>query len=294
MKKKRAIVTGGSSNHIPAMGVLVLNILESCPDFSDDIIIYHDAMISEDDKRRIRSIYPVIFKEYDTSCFQREAFNRTVWHHFSFMLFCKYECWNLLDEYEQVMWLDYDIYIYIYCSELFDLATPAMFMNSISTIRKFNDNVFTHLDALSDVDLVNVPSVSCGTFVLSDTFPSYRQFYQDCLRLTNELSDCLTSAEEAVISVLLQRYHVTPTPADSKIYCFNPKRGPVPDTVKIVHIWGQQKFWNGFRFKPWERLYQKWQKDYGGRKVRSNGFRYKAVLRDILPYGIVTRILKRK
>ena len=44
MKKKTAVVTGGTSNDVPAMACLVMNIKDTNPGLADEIVIYHDGI----------------------------------------------------------------------------------------------------------------------------------------------------------------------------------------------------------------------------------------------------------
>lgn len=44
MKKKTAVVTGGTSNDVPAMACLVMNIKDTNQGLADEIVIYHDGI----------------------------------------------------------------------------------------------------------------------------------------------------------------------------------------------------------------------------------------------------------
>ena len=98
MKKKTAVVTGGTSNDVPAMACLVMNIKDTNPGLADEIVIYHDG-ISEKDQRLINRIFPTRFILYESPFKDVMNFGDVVTKYFSPMVFCKYECFKLLDDY---------------------------------------------------------------------------------------------------------------------------------------------------------------------------------------------------
>lgn len=116
MKKKCAIVTGGTKNHFPAMATLVLNIKDKCPNLADDIIIFHDGVPAKQQKI-LNKVCPVKFIQYETPFDESIKFSV---NYFTNMVFCKYECWNLLKEYKTVIWLDYDMLVLDNLLELLD------------------------------------------------------------------------------------------------------------------------------------------------------------------------------
>ncbi|MBC5658719.1 hypothetical protein H8S44_02885 [Anaerosacchariphilus sp. NSJ-68] len=291
--KKRAIVTGGSKDQFPAIAVLIMQIANNCPDMADEIVIFHNG-VEEEEQIRINKIFPCRFIEYTFPISDDGKFGRAVWHYFTFMLFCKYECFRLLDEYETILWTDYDVYILKNISELMEQKEyPAKFMTNTLTIKKFNENIYSHLDELKDVDLLYGLSISCGIFVLKDSFPNYKHFYEECIQLTMELSDSLSCAEEAVISILLQRNKIKVGHIPPEIYCVHPKNYHGGEEIKILHAAGNPKFWNGLYYEPWQILMKQWIK-MGGEKVKNNRFMVKRLIRDVLPYGVVDYLMKRR
>lgn len=290
--KKRAIVTGGEKEQFPAMATLAVNIRGKCPNIADELVIFHNG-VSQSEQERIQKIFPTRFIQYESPfATNAEKFTREVRHHFSFMLFCKYECWRLLEEYETVIWTDYDIVITHDITEIAAReSTSCKFMNSRFLIRKFNANIDARIDELSDVDFIYGDNICGGLFVLFDNFPDYQGFYQDALRLTENLADTLVCAEEGVLSILLQRRKIHSDSLDYAVYCVNPKTQEVTEKAKILHTGGSLKFWNGFHNDAWENYYKIWTKEYGGMQMRRTSFHFKEVVRDLLPYGVVTRIL---
>lgn len=266
--KKRAVVTGGSKDQFPAIAVLAMQIAKQCPKIADELVIFHDG-VEEKEQQRINKIFPCRFIEYSFPIKDDGKFSRAVWHYFTFMLFCKYEIFRLLDDYETILWTDYDVFILENISELIEKDEYSIkSMKNNLVIKKFNENIYHHLEEIKDIDLINGLSISCGLIVLHDTFPNYKRFYEDCLQLTMQLSDSLICAEEGVISILLQRNHISVGDIDSVIYCTHPnqyqKNGEITG-VKILHAAGNPKFWNGLKYEPWDEMMDQWIK-WGGKE----------------------------
>ena len=137
-EKKTAIVTGGTSNQFPAMAVLALNLADKCPDIADELVIFHDG-ISDDEQKKVNQIFPTRFINYRNPFSDKSSFNETITNYFSFMVFCKYECWRLLEEYKTVIWCDYDITFLQNVSELKNLdGYYCSFIQDHILARKFN------------------------------------------------------------------------------------------------------------------------------------------------------------
>ena len=116
---KTAIVTGGTRKDVSAMGALALNIREITPDLADELIIFHDG-ISEKEQQIIKHIFPTKFSRYKFPVgFWTKRRNSSL-RYFSPMVFCKYECFRLLQEYDRVIWTDYDIVIVKELEELLE------------------------------------------------------------------------------------------------------------------------------------------------------------------------------
>lgn len=291
--KKKAIVTGGSLDQFPAIAVLAMQIAEHCPNIADELVIFHNGVV-EEEQRRINQIFPCRFIEYSLPIKDDGKFTRTVWHYFTFMLFCKYEIFRLLDEYETILWTDYDVFILKDISELMCKDEyPVKFMTSNLAITKFNETIYKHLNDIKDIDLLYGLSISCGLIVIHDSFPDYKKFYEDCIKLTTELSDSLVCAEEGIISILLQRYNINVGHIEPEIYCIHPNDYTGDTRVKILHAAGNPKFWNGLRYEEWDVMIKKWV-SMGGKKIKNNKFVLKALIRDILPYGLTTYLLKKR
>jgi hypothetical protein len=114
--KKSALVTGGTAKDVPAMASLLLNINAINKNLTDDIIIFHDGITLKDQKI-MNKICPVKFYQYQYP-YGVQDFGDVITNYFSTMVFCKYECFKLLNEYSTVIWTDYDVVILSSIDEL--------------------------------------------------------------------------------------------------------------------------------------------------------------------------------
>jgi len=254
--KKSVIVTGGTKKDVPAMAVLVLNIRDTNINLADEIIIYHDG-ISKKDQKIINTIFPTKFIEYrfpgDTN-----SFNSTITDYFSTMVFCKYECFKLLSEYHRVIWTDYDVVIRGDFSELIE-PTPSgvKFIPSLET--KVRQQFF---DSIKEIDMSMYDMERMATcmslFVLYDTLKNYMSIYNSCITKAIEYGKHLHLGEQGVIDLLIQDYKIEYLPLENKVYSSHPSKDKIDDSIKILHSYGQPKFWNGLKNEQWNFYYEKW------------------------------------
>lgn len=266
--KKTAIVTGGTSNQYPAMAVLALNIADKCPNIADELVIFYDDIPLEQQKL-INSIFPTRFIKYKSPFSHVDNFSEVIQNYFSPFLFCKYECFRLLDEYQTVIWIDYDMVITQDISELKEKnKADAKFISSKFLGQKFNDKVFWDQNCIEDIhnfDLLK-PAITCCIFVLFDSLKNFHQIYDECIRLTPRYAAALYLPEEAVLSVVLQQLNVEIDELDNAKYNTTPKEIEVNKGItSIIHSIGQPKFWNGLYNEQWESYYKKWL-EMGGAK----------------------------
>ena len=297
MEKKTAIVTGGTKNQFPAIAVLALNIADKCPNLADELVIFHDGIPIEE-QRKVNKIFPSRFIEYKSPFLNKNDFTDTVSKYFSLMVFCKYECWKLLDEYKCVIWSDYDILILENIEEIANRKEYyAKFVKNKFLVTKFERNLFWNFE--NDLSSFNVlgDCISTPIFVLYDDFPNYKIFYEKCLKLTNYYSSALWTPEEAIISILFQNNKIEYDEIDPVIYVTQPfEYNKNKNNAKILHAAGQPKFWNGLENQTWNKYYNIWVKQYDGEPFSENIKKknaLKKIIKCILPYGVI-RLYQRK
>jgi lipopolysaccharide biosynthesis glycosyltransferase len=253
--KKTALVTGGTAKDIPAIAALILNITETNNNLVDDIIIFHNG-ISKKDQILIKKIIPVQFRVYKYHG-NTNRFNDVVNKYFSTMIFCKYECFKLLNEYKTVIWTDYDVVLNNDISELL-MPSPSGF-RMMPDINNTVKSMFFFLfnSEIKNYNL-NISGICMSLFVLFDNMIKYNEYYEYCRRQTDKYAPYLYLPEQCVINLLLQDYNIDVNPIDFNIYCANPRLTEITDATKIIHAYSQPKFWNGLYNSTWEKNYKKW------------------------------------
>lgn len=294
--KKTALVTGGTKNQFPAMAVLALNLKDKCPNIADELVIFHDGIL-ESEQKKVQIIFPTRFILYSSPFMKSKDFHPVVKNYFTLMVFCKYECWNLLDEYSSVVWTDYDIVITHDISELFDKTSNcAKFQNTPNIAKKLYPQIYEK-EIVKKID-IHGDGISCSLFYLNDTFPDYKNFYNECICLTEKIANALYLPEEAIISILLQQKNIKYDLLDGITYDTQPQKHNSTDKTKILHAAGQPKFWNGLNNEQWNEYYKIWLSDYNGEQFSSQkkSNLILRILKCFLPYGFIAvcRILKQK
>lgn len=248
---KRALVTGGTYDDVAPIATFIINIAETNSHLFDEIVVYHNG-IKKKDQELIKNIYNTRFIEYT---YKPKSKNDEVISYFSSMVFCKYECFNLLDEYDEVVWSDYDVVVK---DKLDDFCK----------IDGANFNVLECGDSLRtmfykdykslEIDKYDLDSDGVGTplFALSNKLENYEIISKWCYEKTDLWTDDLYLPEQCVFSLAVQEFGINLERFSFNEYACYPTKAKGGE--KILHAAGQPKFWNGLKDLEWERYYSKW------------------------------------
>ena len=298
--KKKALVTGGTKKDTAALAVFVINIKETNPTLVDEIVIFHDGILKKDQKK-INSVFPCRFELYQFPGYDPNYFSETVNFYFSPMVFCKYECFRLLNDYQTVIWSDYDVVIIKDISELTEPCKEniKMMFTSPAIVRD------AFIDKINEIDFkydMNKLAICLPIFVLYDSLNNYYKYYEWCIKKTKELGQYLYLPEQAIVNLLLQEFNISIYDIYlEKIYATHPRDDKISDKTKILHAYGQQKFWNGISNDIWNENYKKWLR-IGGSEIDFNIKRknlkkvLKKILLNFIPFNyllIFTRRVKK-
>lgn len=266
---KTAIVTGGTHKDVSAIGVLALNIKEVTPQIADEMIVFHDG-ISKKNQQLISNIFPTKFYRYQFDVgFKNRRANRSL-RYFSEMLFCKYECFRLLEYYDRVIWTDYDVLIRTDLHELMESQEGLQIVeSSVSTRDMFLDSIDT-VDT-HEYDLEQ-KGVATPIFVLTRNIGDYGRYYNWCIEKTKQYAVYTSLPEQCIISMLIQKFHIEYKGLSAEQYAMHPRE----DTGQayIVHAYGRPKFWEGLRNEKWEKYYEQW--------IALGGSRYRKPVKEYL------------
>lgn len=113
------------------------------------------------------------------------------------------------------------------------------------------------LEATDDYDMT-AEGVSAGLMVFHDSLKNYMQLYRFCYEKLERYSKILYLPEQAIFDFMIQEFGLKPTPIDGRVYSPHPSVVDNAARAKIIHAYGQPKFWNGIKDNQWDRNYNTW------------------------------------
>lgn len=258
----RVLVTGGTKDDAVPIGVFVMNIARTNAHLFDKVIVFHDG-ISLKTQNLIRSFFPTEFIEYS---YDKKTRNDEVLSYFSKMVFCKYECFKLLDIYDVVVWSDYDVVVLKPLDEFCSIDDKTMnVLTSSDSLRKmlFKNLVNEEIEKQFDLDK---EGVCTPLFAFDRSIGNYMKIYEWCYQKTYEWDEDLYLPEQCVFSFAVQYFDIPLKRYSFDEYaCFPTKaRGD----EYILHAYGPKKFWSGLDNPLWTQMYKDWLKA-GGMSYKS-------------------------
>lgn len=287
-KKNNAVVFGFTNNFTFAVACVMMDIKKFSPGWVDEIVIISDG-IKESQKKLLNSILPCRFIDYDFPIKGNFKFNKSILNYFSKLVFSKFECFRLLEDYKNVVWLDYDIVITQDISELTDYCESGikMMLSEHDVLGQLSSPVKDYNMALS--------GISSGTFVFQDHLPNYIDKYNFCYNSTQKYAEYLKYPEQAIFDFMIQNFNIDiyKDLLDKDIWCVHPRELDKLKNAKIIHTGGQAKFWNELNNSQWNENYKNWLK-MGGVKYNLNKYKFKKLvtrlLRNIGFYDVFKKI----
>lgn len=231
----------------PAAVVLqALNAVEPQP--FDTVMMVQD--LPQAQRELFNQIRPCTFIEYEPELKNPDRFARV-----SSMAFSRYECWSMLTKYKRVLWIDSDTLPVGEVLSCFDLVTDS------------GMGLIPHTGTPIKVSFAkDVPGFdmqrecfNSGYIALTQAVgdgDAHRDWLHDA---TARWSDYVSS-DQAVINLMFQAMNAPPTALPGKYNC-SPEN-PVDD-VRVLHPWGNHKFWDGLSDTRWDAYHQRWI-DMGG------------------------------
>lgn len=250
---RTAIVTGGTSKDVSAMGTLAINIQEVIPDLVDELIIFHDG-IHKKEQQIIQNIFPTRFYKYKFPIdFVSMRKNRSL-RYFSPMIFCKYECFRLLEIYDRIIWTDYDVVI---LKDLYEL------MDNVNSFQIVEDNAplkRMFLPSAEEAELTDYNLEKRGIctpiFVVTKEIGNYMELYQWCINSTLKYAPYIDLPEQCIISMMVQAFKIPYFNLSGRQYALHPS--DYDGKASIIHAYGRPKFWEGLYNEQWMQYYERW------------------------------------
>ncbi len=250
-KKELAIVLGCTDNMTFALANVILGVLKNNPDLNTEFVIFHNG-IKEKDQNILNKIANCIFEEYDFPLKDNQKFVESSMNQFTYMMYSRYECFDLLNKYKNVIWLDIDIIVKEGLTELITSCKGDM------GLWLSNDDMSVNFTKpLVNYDMLK-KSYNSGVIVFKDTLPEFQNMKKWCYDKTSELAEILYCPDQGIINLLIEDFKINLTNLDEKFNCHPSKK--CSKNAVILHSYRPEKFWNFWSIKEWNENYKKWIK----------------------------------
>ncbi|MGO2511175.1 glycosyltransferase [Marinomonas polaris] len=266
--KKNAVVFTVSSDLIFAVANLMLDIKRITPEIADEVVVIHNG-INKKDLELLNSILPVRDIFYEIPVDDLSIFNQDTLRYFTIMAYAKYECLRLLSDYKNIIYLDPDMIILKDLSGLLEPCESGVKMMPSGALVSSQ----LHQD-INDYDM-NKEGI-CGALFCFQDHIDYMKYYNFCVFSLNKYAGFLKLAEQAIFDFMIQEFDIKIQSLDFKIYSPHPRDKDLIPNAKIIHAYGQPKFWNGLNDEHWNSNYQEWL-SMGGSKYKKPTFVSKVI-----------------
>lgn len=248
-KGRLAIVMGITPDLAFAAATVLRSLVRFPPAKDYDVILNHEG-VPGPDLERLRRLHPCRFEIYRCPAQIRSAIPAATLRAFSDQVYAKYECFDLLAQYSQVLWLDADVLIRGDTTPLLERGRGgAAFAREDKPLRF---NFRCDLDGFA----MDRPFYNAGVFVLSDNLPGWREAKQWLLEATLKYADRVVMGEQGILNLWLQHQRIEPGDLLPEYNVFRHRPGAAQ--AKIVHAVGHHKPWMDFTDATWNEDYRQW------------------------------------
>ena len=263
-KKELAYLLVCSPSLSFAAGNMALGINKYNPDENYEILVYHTGLADNDiaafgkikHVRLVRYALPEGFTEFMLS---ERGLPKNRWRNKdSLLTFGHFEIFSLLQHYKKVIWLDIDMAVQADIRGLNRFTTLSMGWDwNITECWKVK-NQFTA--PISDYDMQR-PAYCAACMVVDDTLKDFMHIYNFCWQKARQYAPFLHTADQGIINLALQEFHITPHIIDWHEYlCFGSDK--LAHIAKIAHFGTGTKPWNTSwllqSFPEWFRTHLRW------------------------------------
>jgi len=256
-KKPLAFVLAVTENLGFAAGNVALSLYKYMREESYEVVVYYKSLKKADlgalqkipNVRLVQFAFPGSFGQTMLTRMPPSRFKDA--NHI--MSFCRFEMFALLDEYENVAWLDADIAVQ---ANLRDIVAFAPLGITLDTPWPLQHNFTRPIDGYE----MDIPGFCAAVMVASDSLP-YKQMYEWCYEKSVEWAETLLNADQAIINLALQKFSIAPQimPLE-KWQCIFWK--DEANRANIVHFGTAKKVWNDTNvcnsFPEWYRTHLQW------------------------------------
>ena len=272
--KKTAIVFAVNDLYAFCLYVSICSLIKNSPELvrQSDIIIYlYD--VSEANKKALSTLnVKIVDYNFPLPITEAKAIKT-----FSLASFARYECFNLLNEYKNVIYLDSDILVQKELSTCFDLIKDS----GIGLIKeKTNIELFIQKEKVENFDTTKT-IFNSGFFILGNNLKlDFNEMADFCYKETVKHSQNVYLPDQAILNLAFQHFNIVPTSLEM---IYNTPASLSTKTLKkatIIHFTGHRKPWNYYYFDEFYKYYKQWIINGGTPidKIRKDSKAYKFIL----------------
>ncbi|MDR0953669.1 MAG: hypothetical protein LBM71_05820 [Elusimicrobiota bacterium] len=209
--------------------------------------------LSEQNKETLLKICPITFNNFKLPFDPSKI--KTL-RRYSELTMARYECFNMLDTYQNVLWLDIDLLI---LKEIEGLLA----YNTGLAMAQDDNIVASNFYKLQKKYKMTAKNYNAGVLLLSDKLHNYKEIGAWCYEQTKKLAANLLWIDQAILNISVQHFNIKVAKIP-RAYNANPFSSPAKTKdIFILHAMGEHKFWNNYPLPEWFALYRQWL-DLGG------------------------------
>jgi len=249
--KKVAIVFAVNDLYCFCLYVSICSLIKNSPLLisQSDIIIY-TYNISKKNRDTLGTLNNVKIIEYD---FPLQLNQTDIIKAFSLASFARYECFNLLNKYERVIYLDSDILVQKELINVFD----SIIDTGIGLIKE-KTNIELFSQKIGNYDLTKT-IFNSGFIVLNNKLKvNFKEIVDFCYKTTVTYSDELYLPDQAIINYAIQYFNINPTNLEMIYNTPASLSTKILKQATIIHSTGHRKFWNYYYFDEFYKYYKEW------------------------------------
>lgn len=265
-----------SENIIFSAANVALSLNKYMPNEEFDIVIFHNGLSANNlqalEKIPRCSIRMLSFPDNFQKNIMEKLPNGRWKNPNSILCFAKFEVFDLLYEYQTVIWLDADVAIQSSIVELRKFGPFAQAKdvncNTISSVR----DQFCRCWQLDKMYNMDADAYLDALIVVNDRLPQWRELREYCYEKALEYAEHLVNPTQAVFALMLQDFKISVMEIPGFDYICHAQH-EFASLAKVVHFGGLNKVWNDFRlfraYPEWFRTHLNWIELGGGDFDRS-------------------------
>lgn len=285
---KLAFITGGTPNLAGPAGVFFLSLKFMSGDVyrKADCFFVTNGKLNVEDKVALHDI-GVRCETINSNGFTLDSQSKFV-DYFSLGILSKFHIFNIMFDYESVIWFDCDQLNTRDLSDILEKTSDndffivgkgadcadgwSNFVDSPSALKKYlEQHTF-------DFSLPSITGNFYGVNRGRDSGAGRGAIFNDCISLYQRLQSDIYLGEQGVIYIIMQKYFENVARLENHLFTPHPRDWPIERLITtqrefapyFIHAYGQPKFWSGEDHSLFDFYHDVWI-GLGGRGFRESG-----------------------